>query len=148
MAEAGLVEITVQAATDDRPEDTAQEWTQRLELRDGVRISVIQGDRPSRPRRFVVYDGRAVSPQHYAAVSVSDALEQLLRAEGGPMDAWEILMAARKTSSPVASLTMATITRAARLLQRERRIQAGPERGTWMVVGPTPGKTKSGVAAA
>jgi hypothetical protein len=128
----GLREIVVQAADGEQPEAVARRWTRQLELLDGVRIAVQWGATATRPRRFVVHDGDVVSPQRYAAVSIGDALEELLRAEGRPLDAWEILVAARRRGSPVAAMPMATIAGSARLLAREGRLRRGPTPDTWV----------------
>ncbi len=134
MASDGLREIVVEAADGQRPDEVALEWTRRLELRDGVRVAVLWGASTTRPRRFVVYDGVVVSPQRYAAVSISGPLEELLRAEGRPLDAWEILVAARRRGSPVAAMPMATIAGAARLLAREGRLRRGSAPDSWTAV--------------
>ena len=130
----GLREIVVQAADGERPEEVARHWARQLELLDGVRVAVLWGASPTRPRRFVVYGGDVVSPQRYAAVSISGPLEELLCAEGRPLDAWEILVAARRRESPVAAMPMATIASAARLLAREGRLRRGPTADSWSAV--------------
>jgi len=131
MQEHGLREIVVQAEDGARPEEVARAWAQRMGLADGVRIAVIVGEATTRPRRFVIYQGRVASPQAYAAGQIMGPLEDLLRAEGRPLDAWEILLAARRRASPVASAPMATIARAARLLAREGRLRHGPTPDSW-----------------
>jgi len=134
MAGDGLREIVAQAAPGERPDEVARVWARRLELTDGVRVAVLWDATPTRPRRFVVYEGDVISPQRYAAISIGDALEELLRAEGRPLDAWEILVAARRRGSPVAAMPMATITGSARLLARAGRLRHGPTSDTWTVV--------------
>lgn len=131
MAGEGLREIVVESADGQRPEEVALGWTRRLELSDGVRVAVQSSRSPARPRRFVVYAGDVVSPQRYAAITISDALEVLLHAEGRPLDAWEILVAARRRESPVAAMPMATIAGAARLLEREGRLRRGTAPDSW-----------------
>src|SRR5262249_51610039 len=114
------------------PEHVAEIWVRQLALRDGVRIAVQSSANGARPRRYVAYQGQAISPRTYAALSVVDDVERLLRSEGRAMDAWEILQAARRRGEPLAQLPVATITQAARLLVRERRLYRGPARDTWM----------------
>ncbi len=132
MAGDGLREIVVQAAPGERPDEVARHWARRLELLDGVRVAVLWNATPTRPRRFVVHGGDIISPQRHAAISIGDALEELLRAEDRPLDAWEILVAARRRGSPVAAMPMATIAGSARLLAREGRLRHGPTSDTWL----------------
>jgi hypothetical protein len=126
-----LQEIVVEALEGVRPEEVALEWVRRLELADGVRVAVVGSGSQTRPRRFVVHQGRVVSPQQHAAAVVAGDLEAVLRAEGRPMDAWEILQAARRQNSALATATMATISLAARQLVREGRASRGRVHNTW-----------------
>jgi hypothetical protein len=132
MFESQLREILVEAPPGDAHEHVAGTWVRRLALRDGVRIAVLSPAATQRPRRYVAYRGQAISPRTYAALSASDDVERVLRSEGRAMDAWEILQAARRRGEPLAQLPVATITQAARLLVRERRLYRGPARDTWI----------------
>lgn len=136
MEDGRLREIVVQAPPGENPEEVARRWAQRLELSDGVRIAIMIGADERRPRRFIALSGDVTSPQRYAAVAIGDALEALLRAEARPMDAWEILTAARRVGSPVATMPVATITRAARILARAGRVRHDRAADTWKAVGP------------
>lgn len=131
MENSKLIEIVVQAAPGENPLGVARDWARRLDLQNGTRVAVLSNGATSRPRRFVVYDGEIVSPQRYTAITIAGALEELLRAEGRPMDEWEILMVARRQLSPIAGVSITTIRGAARMLVREKRLRPGPERGTW-----------------
>jgi hypothetical protein len=127
-----LQEIVVEGIEGERPEDIALDWVRRLELADGVRVAVVSGQTHARPRRFVVHQGRVVSPQQHAAAVMAGDLEVVLRAEGRAMDAWEILQAARAQNSPLSTATMATISLAARQLVREGRAARGRVHNTWI----------------
>jgi len=134
--EGRLLEIMVQSAPGELAESAAQGWTQRLSLPDGVRVAVMPGTGHGRPRRFVVFEGRLTSPQRYAALSIADELEGLVRAANRPVTAWDLLQAARaQGSGAVGTGTMATITQAARLLARQGRLKPGPIRSAWIPVG-------------
>ena len=50
-------------------------------VRIAVRIAVRRAGSTGRPQRFVVYEGRITTPHHYAAVTLTDAVEGLLRRE-------------------------------------------------------------------
>jgi hypothetical protein len=132
MFESQLQEIAVSTPPGAAPEHVADNWVQQLALRDGVRIAVVPHSNGARPRRYVAYQGQAISPRTYAALSIVDDVERLLRGEGRAMDAWEILQVARRRGEPLEKLPVATITQAARLLVRERRLYRGPARDTWM----------------
>ncbi len=136
LQEGRLLEITVRSAPDELAESAAQGWTQRLSLPDGVRVAVMPGTGHGRPRRFVVFEGHVTSPQRYAALSIADELEGLVRAANRPVTAWDLLQAARAHgANAVGTGTMATITQAARLLARQGRLKSGPIRGTWIPAG-------------
>lgn len=132
MLESQLQEIVVDAPAGATPDHVADTWVRRLALHDGVRIAVLAPATTRRPRRYVAHRGQAISPRTYAALSVLDDVERLLRAEGRAMDAWEILQTARRRGERLAQLPVAIITQAARLLVRERRLYRGPARDTWM----------------
>jgi len=126
-----IEEIVIAAHAGVAPITVAEECVRRLELADGVRIAVRRAGSTGRPQRFVVYEGRITTPHHYAAVTLTTAVEALLRREGRPLDAWGLLQAGRQADVFPAGVTMATITQAARLLARQGRVEAGQERGTW-----------------
>lgn len=126
-----LLEVVVSATTAQNPVEVAREWLRRLSLADGVRITVALDTARSRSRKFMAYNGQVISVQEYAALLLTDPLEELLRAEGRAIDAWEILQVARRRASPLAAAPVATINRAARLLARERRLRPGSTPGTW-----------------
>lgn len=127
-----LLEVVVSATAGQNPAEVAREWLRRLPLSDGVRITVVLGAARLRSRKFVAYDGRVISVQEYAALMIADALEELVRGESRALDAWEILQLARRRGSPIAEAPVATISRAARLLARDRRLRAGSTPGTWV----------------
>jgi hypothetical protein len=131
-----LQEIVVEGVEGERPEDVALEWVRRLDLGDGVRVAVVASQARARPRRFVVHQGRVVSPQQHAAAVMAGDLEAVLRVEGRAMDAWEILQAARRHNSPLSTATMATINLAARQLVRAGRACRGRGHNTWMAAHP------------
>lgn len=127
-----LIEIAVRMKERENPEAVAREWARRLDLADGVHISVVPPGDSRRQRRFVAYEGEVITTQQYAALLLCDPIEKLLYAAARPMDAWEIFAASRRQSSPLSATTVATITRAARLLQEQGRLRRGPSRGTWV----------------
>jgi len=126
-----IEEIVIGAHAGVAPITAAEECARRLELMDGARIAVRRAGSTGRPQRFVVYEGRITTPHHYAAVTLTDTVEGLLRRESRPLDAWGLLQAGRQADVFPAGVTMATITQAARLLARPGRVEAGQERGTW-----------------
>ena len=142
MAQSQIQEIVVQTPDKGQAEAVAREWVRRLELADGVRVTVSSPAAPTRPRRFVAYDGQAMSPQQYAAIALADAVEQVLQHEQRPLDTWALLQAGRGMGLLPGDSTLATLTRTLRLLAREGRVQAGAEQGTWQV------RTAKKVAAA
>ncbi len=126
-----IEEIVIGAHAGVTPIAAAEECARRLELADGVRIAVRRAGSTGRPQRFVVYEGRITTPHHYAAVTLTGAVEALLRSESRSLDAWGLLQAGRQAGVFPVGVTMATITQAARLLARQGRAEAGRERGTW-----------------
>ena len=142
-----ILEVVVQGMAGEKPDETAQYWVHQLCLHDGVGVRVKPSGLAARPRQFMVYAGRAASPQAYAAMSMIDVVEKALRETGRGMDVGEIWSVVKRHDVPGIAITVTTVAQAARLLVQQGRAVAGTRRGIWMAMPRSEG-TATDVGAA
>ncbi|GAC1434136.1 MAG: hypothetical protein NVSMB65_08140 [Chloroflexota bacterium] len=131
-----VLEIVVQALEGESAEEVARRCVSRLALGDGVRVAVVSQGATGRCRRFVAQAGGITSPRQYSVVQLATALDAILHRDNRPLDAWDLLVAARAYDAAIAHVTLATVRSATRLLMRQGRARAGRSPGTWLTARP------------